>query len=88
LLRFRKKDSGASFSELKAATEKDGTGDPILEAMDQLPEVKTLVSDVFVFRSKMAREDASGKSPESRCPYLTQYSRRTLIISRDFSRIL
>jgi hypothetical protein len=64
LLKFRKEDSGILLSKLKAPTEKDRSPDPNLEALNCLPDVKSLVSHVLVFRAKVAREDASDKSPE------------------------
>ena len=45
-------------------TEKGGTADPSLEALNHLPDVKNLVSDILVFRDKMARDVTSDKSPE------------------------
>lgn len=84
LLRFRKEDSRATVLKSKTATEKDGTEDSTLEVFNHLPNVKRLVSDVLVFRAKMSREDASGKSPESELPSPAKFSRQILIYSRDF----
>jgi hypothetical protein len=66
LLRFRKEDSSTPVPQYKSGTDKDGTEDPSLEELNHLPDVKGLVTDVLVFRAKMAREDASDKSPESK----------------------
>jgi hypothetical protein len=77
LLRFWKEDSRATVPKSKTTTEKDGTEDPTLEALNHLPDVKRLVSDVLVFRTKMTREDASDKSPESKLPSPAKFSRQT-----------
>ena len=66
LLRFRKVDSGVHPSRSKALTEKDGASNPTLEALNQLSDVKDLVSHLFIFRAQMAREEASDKSPEGK----------------------
>ena len=84
LLRFRKEDSRATVLKSKTATEKNGTEDPTLEALNHLPDVKRLVSDVLVFRAKMSREDASDKSPESKLPSPAKFCRQILIHGRDF----
>ena len=84
LLRFRKEDSRVTVLKSKAATEKNGTEDPTLEVLNHLPDVKRLVSDVLVFRTKMSREETSDKSPESKLPSPAKFSRQILMHSRDF----
>ena len=84
LLRFRKEDSRAPIPKSKIGTEEDGTGDLTLEALNHLPDVKRLVSDVIMFRAKMTGEESSDKSPESKLPFLAKSGRQTLIGSRDF----
>jgi len=66
LLKFRKEDSRTPVRQFKTGTDKNGAEDPALEELNHLPYVKALVTDVLVFRAKMAREDASDKSPESK----------------------
>jgi len=66
LLRFRKEDNRTPVPQSKTGTDKNGAEDPALEELNHLPYVKALVTDVLVFRAKMAREDASDKSPESK----------------------
>jgi len=83
-LRFRKEDSQAPASTSKTRTEKDATEDPSLEALNHLPDVKRLVSDVLVFRAKMKREDASDKSPESKLCSPARFGHQSLMLSRNF----
>lgn len=75
LLRFRKEDSRAPVPTSKTRTEKDASEDRSLEALNHLPDVKRLVSDVLVFRAKMSREDASDKSLESKLPFPSKFCR-------------
>jgi hypothetical protein len=84
LLRFRKGDSRAAVLQSQSGTDKDKTEDPSLEDLNHLPDVKSLVSDVLVFRSKMIREDTSDKSPEGRFPCLSKFSHQALILGRYF----
>lgn len=82
LLRFRKDDSGVLPLKSKAPTKKDGAYDSTLEALNHLPDVKSLVSYIKEFRAKMALEQASDKSPEGRL-FLVRFNRRNLIRSSD-----
>ncbi|PMD47183.1 hypothetical protein L207DRAFT_448755, partial [Hyaloscypha variabilis F] len=65
LMRFSKEDNQALLSGSNTTREKDGTTDPTLEPLNQMPDVKRLVSDIIVFRTKMARENGSEKSAET-----------------------
>jgi hypothetical protein len=66
-MRFSK-DNQALLSGSNITAGKDGTTDPTLEPLNQMPGVKRLVSDILVFRAKMARENGSDKSAESKHP--------------------
>jgi hypothetical protein len=68
--------------------DKDEAKDPSLEELNHLPDVKELVSSVLVFRAKIALEDASDKSPESKFPSPAKFSLKPLILRRDFFRLL
>jgi hypothetical protein len=69
LLRFRKEDNRTPGPESKTGTGKNRDEDSSLEKLNHLPYVKALVTDVLVFRAKIAREDASDKSPESKLSF-------------------
>ena len=65
LLRFRKDNFQVSSTPIKVVTEK-APHDLSLEALNHLPDVKRLVSDVLAFRAKTAREDASDRNLEGK----------------------
>ena len=69
LLKFRKEDSRTPVRQFKTGTDKNGAEDPALEELNHLPYVKALVTDVLAFRAKIAREDVSDKSPESKLSF-------------------
>ncbi|KAM3064939.1 hypothetical protein ACMFMF_011556 [Clarireedia jacksonii] len=64
LLRFRKENSRAPVRIFKVTTEKSMIEDTRLEALNDWPDIKRLVSDVIEFRAKISREDATDKSIE------------------------
>jgi hypothetical protein len=65
LLRFRKDNFQVSSTPIKVVTEKS-PHDLSLEALNHLPDVKRLVSDVLALRAKIAREDASDRNLEGK----------------------
>lgn len=65
LLRFRKDDSRALVQASQTRMEEEATEAPSLEALNQWPDIKGLVSDILVFRAKISQEDLSDKPVES-----------------------
>ncbi|CZR68409.1 uncharacterized protein PAC_18308 [Phialocephala subalpina] len=63
LLRFKKADVQAALTS-NSRIEENNSGEPGLEALSHVPNIKSLLSDILRFRAKMSREDASDKSPE------------------------
>jgi hypothetical protein len=84
LLRFRKCDRRAPVPASQTRTEEETTEDTSLEALNHLPDVKRLVSDILVFRAKIKQQDASDKSFESKLSSQEKFGRQSLIFSRDF----
>lgn len=71
LLRFRKDANQAHVPKSKTRTEKDATEDLSIEALNHMPDVKRLVSDVFVFGDKINREGTLDKPLEGEFLYPT-----------------
>ena len=65
LLRFRKDDTRALDPALHIRMEEEATEVPSLEALNEWPDIKELVSDILVFRAKISQEDLSDKPVES-----------------------
>lgn len=75
LLRFRKDGGLALVPTSHARTKEDATKVTKLEALNQWPDIKSLVSDVLVFQANIKKDDDSDKSLESNLPSQEVYSK-------------
>ncbi|KAI9640653.1 hypothetical protein NHQ30_010957 [Ciborinia camelliae] len=62
LLHYRKENMPVSDPKANARASSQG---PNLEALNHLPEIKRLISDILAFRFRLNLDDISDKSPES-----------------------
>ena len=68
LLRFRKDGNRAPIPTSQARMKEELAEDTKLEALNHWPDIKSLVSDILVFRARIKKEDESEKSFKSTPP--------------------
>jgi len=65
LLKFRKKPREELCFQSANNVVSEADQNVGLEMLRDLPEIKSMVSDVIAFRAKLSRDDSSDKDPES-----------------------